>query len=363
MVVSRRGASVRTPRVSFESAAVIARIARRRLRCRDGERCRRRRVDLVFADPPYNLQLQGDLKRPDDSRVDAVDDDWDKFASFAAYDDFTRAWLTACRRVMKPQRHAVGDRLLPQHFPRRRAAAGSRLLDPQRHRLAQIQPDAEFPRPPLHQRARNPDLGGARRRQARITRSITKRSRRATTTSRCAPTGSFRCAPARNGSRAATARSCIRRRSRKRCWRASSSPPRGPTTWCSTRSAAPAPPARWRNGCAGASSASSASADYAAAARAAHRRHRADGRTVARHFHDRARGAARAVRGADRARPGRARHQARRRQAPAPRAGARRRRASRSARRSARSTASARWRKASKPATAGPSGTSRRRGA
>ncbi len=59
-------------------------------------------VDLVFADPPYNLQLQGDLKRPDDSRVDAVDDDWDKFASFAAYDDFTRAWLIACRRVMKP---------------------------------------------------------------------------------------------------------------------------------------------------------------------------------------------------------------------------------------------------------------------
>src|SRR5215468_5463744 len=59
-------------------------------------------VDLVFADPPYNLQLQSDLKRPDDSRVDAVDDDWDKFASFEAYDDFTRAWLLACRRVMKP---------------------------------------------------------------------------------------------------------------------------------------------------------------------------------------------------------------------------------------------------------------------
>jgi modification methylase len=59
-------------------------------------------ADLVFADPPYNLQLQGDLRRPDDSRVDAVDDDWDKFASFSDYDDFTRAWLTACRRVMKP---------------------------------------------------------------------------------------------------------------------------------------------------------------------------------------------------------------------------------------------------------------------
>jgi modification methylase len=59
-------------------------------------------VDLVFADPPYNLQLQSDLKRPDDSKVDAVTDDWDKFASFKEYDDFTRAWLGACRRVMKP---------------------------------------------------------------------------------------------------------------------------------------------------------------------------------------------------------------------------------------------------------------------
>ena len=59
-------------------------------------------VDLVFADPPYNLQLRGDLRRPDDSRVDAVTDDWDKFRDFAAYDGFTRAWLAACRRVMKP---------------------------------------------------------------------------------------------------------------------------------------------------------------------------------------------------------------------------------------------------------------------
>jgi modification methylase len=59
-------------------------------------------VDLVFADPPYNLQLQGDLKRPDDSKVDAVDDDWDKFSSFAAYDDFTRAWLLGVKRVLKP---------------------------------------------------------------------------------------------------------------------------------------------------------------------------------------------------------------------------------------------------------------------
>ncbi len=59
-------------------------------------------VDLVFADPPYNLQLAGDLHRPDQSRVDAVDNDWDKFDTFKAYDDFTRAWLLACRRVLKP---------------------------------------------------------------------------------------------------------------------------------------------------------------------------------------------------------------------------------------------------------------------
>ncbi len=59
-------------------------------------------VDLVFADPPYNLQLAGDLVRPNDTRVDGVDDAWDKFASFAEYDNFTRAWLAECRRVLKP---------------------------------------------------------------------------------------------------------------------------------------------------------------------------------------------------------------------------------------------------------------------
>ena len=105
MVVSRRGASVRTPRVTLESAKseyaasanilvgdCVAEMAKMPAAS----------VDLVFADPPYNLQLQGDLKRPDDSRVDAVDDEWDKFSSFAAYDAFTQAWITACRRVMKP---------------------------------------------------------------------------------------------------------------------------------------------------------------------------------------------------------------------------------------------------------------------
>ncbi len=59
-------------------------------------------VDLIFADPPYNLQLRGDLHRPDNSRVDAVDDDWDQFESLRAYDAFTRRWLAAARRLLKP---------------------------------------------------------------------------------------------------------------------------------------------------------------------------------------------------------------------------------------------------------------------
>src|SRR5665213_1488493 len=104
MVVSRRGAPSRAPRGSFEhphpaqpSARIIvgdcvAEMSKLPADC----------ADLIFADPPYNLQLQRDLKRPDDSKVDAVDDDWDQFASFAAYDEFTRAWLSACKRVLKP---------------------------------------------------------------------------------------------------------------------------------------------------------------------------------------------------------------------------------------------------------------------
>ena len=100
MVESRRGVPSQAPRLtpkSSESVRVItgdcvAEMAKLPAEC----------VDLVFADPPYNLQLQSDLKRPDDSKVDAVDDDWDKFSSFKVYDEFTRDWLAACRRVMKP---------------------------------------------------------------------------------------------------------------------------------------------------------------------------------------------------------------------------------------------------------------------
>src|SRR5215217_5602164 len=100
MVVSRRGASAKAPRTKFESACdtriVIGDCVAEMSKLPAAS------VDLVFADPPYNLQLKGDLKRPDESHVDAVNDDWDKFSSFAAYDDFTRAWLLACRRLMKP---------------------------------------------------------------------------------------------------------------------------------------------------------------------------------------------------------------------------------------------------------------------
>jgi modification methylase len=59
-------------------------------------------VDLIFADPPYNLQLKGELHRPDNSQVDAVDDHWDQFDSFRAYDTFTQDWLAAARRLLKP---------------------------------------------------------------------------------------------------------------------------------------------------------------------------------------------------------------------------------------------------------------------
>src|SRR6195952_1459597 len=100
MVVSLRGASARTPRIEFKSGPssriVIGDCVAEMSKLPAAS------VDLVFADPPYNLQLKGDLKRPDDSKVDAVDDDWDQFASFKAYDDFTRAWLSACQRVLKP---------------------------------------------------------------------------------------------------------------------------------------------------------------------------------------------------------------------------------------------------------------------
>src|ERR1700742_2099599 len=100
MVVSRRGASEKAPRTKFESQEdcriILGDCVAEMSKLPAGS------VDLVFADPPYNLQLKGELKRPDESHVDAVNEDWDKFSSFTRYDDFPRAWLLACRRLMKP---------------------------------------------------------------------------------------------------------------------------------------------------------------------------------------------------------------------------------------------------------------------
>ena len=96
-------------------------------------------IDLVFADPPYNLQLNSELYRPDNSRVDAVDDDWDKFASFAAYDAFTRRLALGLPPRAEASGLDLGDRQLSQHLPRRRRLAGSRLLGAQRRGLAQVQ--------------------------------------------------------------------------------------------------------------------------------------------------------------------------------------------------------------------------------
>ena len=59
-------------------------------------------VDLIFADPPYNLQLNGDLSRPDQTRVDGVNESWDKFSSMSEYDLYTKKWLIAARRILKP---------------------------------------------------------------------------------------------------------------------------------------------------------------------------------------------------------------------------------------------------------------------
>ena len=58
-------------------------------------------VDLIFADPPYNLQLNQELWRPNLTRVDGVDDEWDRFSDFKSYDEFSRAWLLECHRVLK----------------------------------------------------------------------------------------------------------------------------------------------------------------------------------------------------------------------------------------------------------------------
>ena len=108
-------------------------------------------VDCVFADPPYNLQLRGELRRPDDSLVDGVDDDWDQFSDYAAYDSFTREWLGECRRLLRKDGTlwVIGA----YHNIFRIGAIlqdlGFWILNDVVWRKAN--PDAEFSRPALHQ--------------------------------------------------------------------------------------------------------------------------------------------------------------------------------------------------------------------
>ena len=153
MVVSRRGAPSRAPRGVSEAPhqhrILVGDCVAEMAKLPAGS------VDLVFADPPYNLQLASDLKRPDDSHVDAVTDDWDKFASFAAYDDFTKDWLTACRRVLKPAGTiwVIGSYHNIFRVGTIMQDLGFWILNDVIWR--KIQPDAEFPRPPFHQRARD----------------------------------------------------------------------------------------------------------------------------------------------------------------------------------------------------------------
>jgi tRNA1(Val) A37 N6-methylase TrmN6 len=101
-------------------------------------------VDLIFADPPYNLQLRNELWRPNLTLVDAVDDAWDQFSSFEAYDEFTLAWLKACKRVLKDSGTiwVIGS-----------------YHNIERHRVGKNQPHAQLQRCALRQCARNADLG------------------------------------------------------------------------------------------------------------------------------------------------------------------------------------------------------------
>jgi modification methylase len=198
-------------------------------------------VDLVFADPPYNLQLGGDLTRPDQSVVDGVDDDWDKFASFADYDALHAApgW-NECRRVLKPNGAlwVIGS----YHNIFRVGTAlqdlGFWILNDVVWRKTNPMPN--FKRHALHQRARDADLG----RRARS--ALHLQLRRAEGLQR-RPADALRLdAPDLHRRRAAEGRGAARLHPTQkpeallhRVLLATTNP----ATWCSTRSSAPAPPA------------------------------------------------------------------------------------------------------------------------
>ena len=228
-------------------------------------------VDLVFADPPYNLQLERDLLRPNNTDGRRRRRRLGQVLLASPTTTASRArWLARMPPHPEARRRHLGDRLLSQHLPPRRGAAGPRLLDPERRDLAQDQPDAELPRQALHQRARDADLGRPRR---QVARHLQLRGHEGA--QRRHPDALGLAVPDLLGARAPEGRRRAQGASHAEARGAAASPAARhrpiPATSCSIPSSAPAPPARWPGGSAGAGSASSAIPSYAAAARGAHR--------------------------------------------------------------------------------------------
>ena len=99
-------------------------------------------VDAVFADPPYNLQLSGELLRPNNTLVDGVDDKWDKFESLASYDKFSRGVVKCRPGCFERKWLALGHWLLPQYIPSGCYSSGTRFLDFERCCLEKDEPNA-----------------------------------------------------------------------------------------------------------------------------------------------------------------------------------------------------------------------------
>jgi DNA modification methylase len=213
-------------------------------------------VDLIFADPPYNLQLKGELHRPDNSKVDAVDDHWDRFASFATYDAFSRDWLAAARRLLKPDGAiwVIGSYHNIYRLGAALQDAGFWILNDVVWRKTNPMPNFRGKR---LTNAHETLIWAAKSDQSRYTfnyealKALNEGVQMRSDWVIPLCTGGERLKDA-DGAKAHPTRSP--RRSCTGCWWARPVP----AIWCSTRSSGPGPPARWRGGWGGISWASSA---------------------------------------------------------------------------------------------------------